>query len=109
MSTIRPNGPALCQPRPTAWVSDPKRIQKAPTGRYYFANHDDRTNVKLGSPRWGFVIGAHSIPRAVPWADIASPPWGWEEYDPPLVILDKLGALEKEIADDLKDLRGMVS
>ena len=31
------------------------------------------------------------------------------EYDPPLVILDKLEALEKEIAGDLKALRGMVS
>jgi len=31
------------------------------------------------------------------------------EYDPPLVILDKLEALEKEIANDLKELRGMVS
>ena len=31
------------------------------------------------------------------------------EYDPPLVILDKLEALEKEIAGDLKELRGMVS
>ncbi len=31
------------------------------------------------------------------------------EYDPPLVILDKLEALEAEIAGDLKELRGMVS
>ena len=31
------------------------------------------------------------------------------EYDPPLVILDKLEALEAEIAGDLKELREMVS
>ncbi len=31
------------------------------------------------------------------------------EYDSPLEILDKLEALEKEIAGDLKELRGMVS
>lgn len=30
------------------------------------------------------------------------------EYDPPAVILDELEALEKEIAKDLKELRGMI-
>jgi type I restriction enzyme M protein len=30
------------------------------------------------------------------------------EYDPPLVILDKLDALEAEIQEDLRELRGMV-
>jgi len=31
------------------------------------------------------------------------------EYDPPVVILDQLEALEKEIAKDLKQLRKMVA
>jgi len=47
---FRPNGPTLCQPRPTAWVVE-EQYKLSPNG----AALSPADNV-IGPPRWGSTI-----------------------------------------------------
>ena len=64
----RPNGPTLCQPRPTAWETESPQKQ-SPNGAALRAAKD-----VIGPPLWGSRID-NAQPGALPWADIGLARW----------------------------------
>ena len=62
---FRPKGATLCQPRPSAWVGDTRK-SLSPEGAALIG-------IRLGPPRWGYVVFVSPLPRPLAWAGIGLP------------------------------------